>query len=50
MEKEIKEKLEAIQESLQTIEKKNEIPYSINGLDEICEKLDTIRESLQNRK
>lgn len=50
MDKELREKLETIQESLKIIGMKNEIPYSINSLDEICEKLDTIIELLENNK
>lgn len=50
MNQELKEILETMQKSLKVIEQKNEIPYSINSLDEICEKLDTIIELLENNK
>lgn len=50
MNQELKEILEKMQKSLKVIEQKNEIPYSIKGLDEICDKLDTIIELLENNK
>lgn len=50
MNEELKEILKKMQDSLKNIENRNEVPFTNNDLDTVCDKLDEIIELLKKEK